>query len=201
MKLFVKPGACSLAPHIVLHELGLPHEIDVVDTKAGKTASGQDYRAINPKGYVPALQLDDGTVLTEGAAIVQYLADNHPDKGLAPAPASVERAHMQAWLNYTGAELHKNFAPLFNPDAPDAAKAMARENLARRLALVNTHLENRDYLLGSSFSVADPYLYVVLTWSRFVKLDLAPWPALTAYVERMAARPSVQAARAAEGLK
>ena len=201
MKLFIKPGACSLAPHIVLHELGIAHDTEKVDTKTGKTASGADYLAINPKGYVPALQLDDGVVLTEGAAIVQYLADQHPESGLAPANGTVERAQLQAWLNFTGSELHKNFSPFFNPAASDDWKTSCRQSLERRLDYLNQHLDGRDYLLGKQFSVADPYLYVVLGWSKFIKLELAPWANVVAFTERMAARPAVQAARQAEGLK
>jgi len=200
MKLFIKPGACSLSPHIVLEELGLPYETEVVDLARKTTASGQDFLAINPKGYVPALLLDSGELLTEGPAIVQYLADLAPEKQLAPANGSVARYQLQSWLTFIGTELHKSFSPFFNPKAPQEWKDIARANLERRLAYVAQQLEGRDYLLGSDFSVADAYLFTVLGWSKFIKLDLGAWPALVAYQARVAARPAVQEALKAEGL-
>ena len=200
MKLFIKPGACSLSPHIVLEELGLPYETEVVDLAKKTTASGQDFLAINPKGYVPALQLDSGELLTEGPAIVQYLADLAPEKQLAPANGSVARYQLQSWLTFIGTEVHKSFSPFFNPKAPQEWKDIARANLERRLAYVAQQLEGRDYLLGSEFSVADAYLFTVLNWSKFIKLDLGAWPLLVAYQARVAARPAVQAALKAEGL-
>ncbi len=200
MKLFIKPGACSLSPHIVLEELGLPYETEVVDLARKTTASGQDFLAINPKGYVPALLLDSGELLTEGPAIVQYLADLAPEKQLAPANGSVARYQLQSWLTFIGTELHKSFSPFFNPKAPQEWKDIARANLERRLAYVAQQLEGRDYLLGSDFSVADAYLFTVQGWSKFIKLDLGAWPALVAYQARVAARPAVQAALKAEGL-
>lgn len=200
MKLFIKPGACSLSPHIVLEELGLPYETEVVDLAKKTTASGQDFLAINPKGYVPALQLDSGELLTEGPAIVQYLADLAPEKQLAPANGSVARYQLQSWLTFIGTEVHKSFSPFFNPKAPQEWKDIARANLERRLAYVAQQLEGRDYLLGSEFSVADAYLFTVLNWSKFIKLDLGAWPVLVAYQARVAARPAVQAALKAEGL-
>ena len=200
MKLFLKPGACSLSPHIVLEELGLPYETEVVDLAKKTTASGQDYLAINPKGYVPALLLDGGELLTEGPAIVQYLADLAPEKRLAPANGSVARYQLQAWLTFIGTELHKSFSPFFNPKAPQEWKDIARANLERRLAYTAQQLEGQDYLLGSDFSVADAYLFTVLGWAKFIQLDLAAWPVLAAYQARVAARPAVQAALRAEGL-
>ncbi len=200
MKLFLKPGACSLSPHIVLEELGLPHETEVVDLAKKTTASGQDYLAINPKGYVPALLLDSGELLTEGPAIVQYLADLAPEKRLAPANGSVARYQLQAWLTFIGTEVHKSFSPFFNPKAPQEWKDIARANLERRLAYIAQQLEGRDYLLGSDFTVADAYLFTVLNWSKFIRLDLGAWPLLAAYQARVAARPAVQAALKAEGL-
>lgn len=200
MKLFLKPGACSLSPHIVLEELGLPYETEVVDLARKATASGQDYLAINPKGYVPALQLDGGELLTEGPAIVQYLADLAPEKKLAPANGSVARYQLQAWLTFIGTELHKSFSPFFNPKAPQEWKDIARANLERRLAYTAQQLEGQDYLLGSDFSVADAYLFTVLGWAKFIQLDLGAWPVLVAYQARVAARPAVQAALKAEGL-
>ena len=200
MKLFLKPGACSLSPHIVLEELGLPYETEVVDLARKTTASGQDYLAINPKGYVPALQLDGGELLTEGPAIVQYLADLAPEKKLAPANGSVARYQLQAWLTFIGTEVHKSFSPFFNPKAPQEWKDIARANLERRLAYTAQQLEGQDYLLGSDFSVADAYLFTVLGWAKFIQLDLGAWPVLVAYQARVAVRPAVQAALKAEGL-
>ena len=200
MKLFIKPGACSLSPHIVLEELGLPYETEVVDLARKTTAAGQDFLAINPKGYVPALQLDSGELLTEGPAIVQYLADLAPEKQLAPANGSVARYQLQSWLTFIGTEVHKSFSPFFNPKAPQEWKDIARANLERRLAYVAQQLEGKDYLLGNEFTVADAYLFTVLNWSRFIQLDLGAWPALVAYQARVAARPAVQAALKAEGL-
>lgn len=200
MKLFIKPGACSLSPHIVLEELGLKYDSEVVDLKAKTTASGGDYLAINPKGYVPALQLDGGEVLTEGPAIVQYLADSQPDRKLAPANGTVERYRMQSWLTFIGTELHKQFSPLFNPAAPQEWKEICRANIERRLAYVNEQLAGKDYLMGRDFSVADAYLYTVTRWTNPVKIDIGGLPNLVAYMARMSARPAVQAALRAEGL-
>lgn len=200
MKLFLKPGACSLSVHIVLEELGLKYETDTVDLKGKKTGSGEDYLAINPKGYVPALQLDDGTLLTEGPAIVQYLADQHPDKKLAPANGTLARYQLQAWLTFIGTELHKTFSPLFNPTAPQEWKEQCRASIERRLAYVNEQLAGKDYLMGADFSVADAYLFTVVGWTKFVKIDISGLPHLLAYQKRVAARPGVQAALKAEGL-
>jgi glutathione S-transferase len=200
MKLFLKPGACSLSPHIVMEELGLKYETDTVDLKGKKTGSGGDYLAINPKGYVPALQLDDGTVLTEGPAIVQYLADQHPDKKLAPANGTLARYQLQGWLTFIGTELHRQFTPLFNPTAPEEWKEVCRGNINRRLAWVNEQLTDKDYVMGSDFSVADAYLFTVVGWTKFVKIDISGLPHLKAYLARVASRPGVQAALKAEGL-
>ncbi|MEK9803849.1 MAG: glutathione transferase GstA [Curvibacter sp.] len=200
MKLFLKPGACSLSPHIVLEELGLQYETDTVDLKGKKTGSGDDYLAINPKGYVPALQLDDGTVLTEGPAIFHYLPDHHPANKLAPANATLARNQLQSWLTFIGTELHKTFSPLFNPTAPEAWKETCRANIARRLAWVNEQLAGQDYVMGADFSVADAYLFTVVGWTKFVKIDISAYPHLQAYLARVAARPAVMAALKAEGL-
>ncbi|NMG47637.1 glutathione transferase GstA [Azoarcus communis] len=200
MKLYLKPGACSLSPHIILEECGLPHQLETVDLQTKLTASGADFLQINPKGYVPALQLDDGTLLTEGPAIVQYLADQVPDKKLAPPNGSLERYQLQGWLTFIGTELHKSCSPFFNPNASADWRAAAMANLERRLAYVAQHLENRNYLMGADFSVADAYLYTVLSWMKFVQLDLSRWPAITAFQARVTARPAVQAALKAEGL-
>ncbi len=200
MKLFFKAGACSMSPHIVLEELGLKYDTEAVDLKEKKTASGADYLAINPKGYVPALQLDDGSVLTEGPAIVQYLADSQPAKKLAPANGTVERYRMQGWLTFIGTELHKQFSPLFNPAAPQEWKDFCRANIERRLKYVNEQLAGKDFLMGADFSVADAYLYTVANWTRRVAIDISALPNLAAYMTRVGARPSVQAAMKAEGL-
>ena len=200
MKLFYKPGACSLSPHIVLEESGLPYESESVDLKTKVTASGADFLAINPKGYVPALLLDSGELLTEGPAIVQYLADQVPAMRLAPANGTLERYRLQSWLTFIGTELHKSFSPFFNPAAGDDWKAIARANLERRLAYTDAQLAGNSYLLGEDFTVADAYLFTVLSWAKFIKLDLAQWPNLATYQARVAARPKVQAALKAEGL-
>lgn len=200
MKLYFSPGACSLSPHIVLCEAGLPFTLEKVDLRTKVTASGQDYRAINAKGYVPALELDDGTLLTEGPAIVQYVADLAPEKGLAPANGSIERYQLMSWLNFISAELHKNFGPLFNAEASEESKAGARKNLTARFTYVNRMLEGRDYLVGTGFTVADAYLFVVSNWSGHLKFDLTPFPSLQAFQQRIFARPAVQQALRDEGL-
>jgi glutathione S-transferase len=200
MKLFLKPGACSLCPHIVLEELGLKYETDTVDLKTKKTSNGADYLAINPKGYVPALQLDNGSVLTEVAAIVQYLADLKPGKKLAPANGTLERYQLQSWLTFIGTELHKTFSPLFNPVAPQEWKDACSGNIHRRLVWVNEQLAGKDYLMGKDFSVADAYLFTVVNWTARVKIDISGLAHLVAFQARVAARPAVQAALKAEGL-
>lgn len=200
MKLYYSPGACSLSPHIVAREAGLPVELVRVDLKAHKTADGRDYYQINPRGYVPALELDDGTLLREGPAIVQYLADQAPGSGLAPAPGTLERVRLQEWLTYIGTEIHKMFGWLFNPRAPDEAKNIAREKINARFADIERHLAGKSYLLGDNFSPADAYLFVTLNWANVFKLDLDPYPNLKAYHGRVRARPKVQEALRAEGL-
>jgi glutathione S-transferase len=200
MKLYYAPGVCSLSPHIVLCELGLPHELVKVDLATHQTGDGRDYTALNPKGYVPALQLDDGQLLTEGPAIVQYLADQKPSAGLLPPAGTLERARVQEWLTFIGTELHKNFSPLFNPAASADWKAAALANIKRRFTYVETALSGRDYLTGANFCVADAYLFTVVGWTRFQKIDLAPWPTLAAFHQRVMARPAVQAAMREEGL-
>lgn len=200
MKLYHKPGACSLSPHIVLREAGLAFELERVDLASKKTGSGGDYLGVNPKGYVPALALDDGQLLTEGPAIVQYLADLAPEKHLAPPAGTMARVRLQEWLNFIATELHKGFSPLYNPQAPEEWKAVARKLLAKRIALVAERLTGRDYLMGDDFTVADAYLFTVLNWAGFAQVDLSPWPVLGAYQARVAARPAVRAALQAEGL-
>lgn len=201
MKLYYSPAACSLSPHIVLREAGLPFELVKVSTKSHKLADGTDFYAVNPKGYVPVLEWDDGERLTEGPAIVQWLADQVPDKGLAPPAGTRERARLQEWLNFITSELHKQFTPLFSPAWDENAKAAARTVLDKRLAWVNEQLQGRDYLLGAQFSVADAYLFTVASWGQYVQIDVSQWPTLAAYLQRVAARPAVQAALEAEGLK
>ena len=200
MKLFYTPGACSLSPHIVLREVGAKFDLVKVDLATRKTESGDDFLKFNPRGYVPALQLDDGSVLVEGPAIVQYLADQNPSAKLAPAPTERRRYELQSWLTFIGTELHKQFSPLFNPSASDQQKAASVEALKGRFTYVARELDKRPYLLGDAYSVADIYLFVVLSWSAYVKLDLSPWPALQAFQQRVGARPAVLAALKAEGL-
>lgn len=200
MKLYFSPGACSLSPHIILQEAGLPFTTEKVNIRTKLTASGADFNAINRKGYVPALELDNGTILTEGPAIVQYIADHAPEKQLTPARGSAEHYQMLEWLNFIGTEIHKNYSPLFNTAASDDAKAGARAMLARRFTFVAGHLDGRDYLVGERFSVADAYLFTVANWAAVVQLDLSPFPALQAYQARIAARPAVQQAMRDEGL-
>ena len=199
MKLYFSPGACSLSPHIVLLETGLDFSAEQVDLRAKLTATGADFRAISPKGYVPALALDDGSVLTEGAAIVQFLADLAPAAGLLPPVGDAARYKVISWLSYISSELHKNFSPLFNPAASDDIKAHARKMLALRLEYVAAQLSKGDYLEGR-FSVADAYLFTVLGWADVVGLDLSAWPVLGVYRARIGARPAVQQALRAEGL-
>ena len=198
MKLYYAPGACSLSPHIALSEAGLPFELVKVDLRAKKTASGDDFLAINSKGYVPALGLDNGQVLTEGPAIVQYVADQKPDSGLAPKAGTVERYKLQEWLGFISTELHKQFSPLFNPTAPDAWKENQRAYLKKRLDWVAEQLKGKDYLTGSTFTVADGYLFVMLRWAQGLKVEVPA--ALNEFFQRVAARPKVAAALKAEGL-
>lgn len=200
MKLYYAPGACSLSPHIALREAGLNFELVQVDLQTKKTSAGQDYLAINPAGYVPCLQLDDGRTLTEGPAILQYVADQVPGKQLAPVNGSFERYQLQQWLNFISTEIHKTFSALFNPATSGDAKAAARDLLARRLGLAAQTLQAQPYLLGGTFSVADIYLFVTLSWASYVALDLSPWPSLQAFMGRVGVREGVQAALRAEGL-
>jgi glutathione S-transferase len=200
MKLYYSPGACSFSPHVVLHESGLPFESERVDLKAKKTASGIDYNTINPKSYVPALVMNNGELLTEGPAIVQYIADLVPEKKLAPPAGTLERYRLQEWLNYISSEIHKGFGPFFNPLASEELKSATRSRLSKRFGFAGNALEGRDYLLGDTFTVADAYLFIMLRWTRFYGIDLSPWPALGAYFDRIAARPAVIATLKAEGL-
>ncbi len=200
MKLYYMPGACSLSPHIVALEAGLTLQLEKVDGKTKRTASGEDFLQINPKGYVPALQLDSGELLTEGPAIVQYLADLKPGSGLAPANGTLPRYQLQAWLGYINSELHKSFSPLFNPASTDELKAERSAYLKRRYEYIDGILASQPYLLGEHFSAADAYLFTITQWARLVKLDLSEFKALGDFQQRVAARPAVQAAMRAEGL-
>jgi glutathione S-transferase len=184
----------------VLREAGLPFELEQVDVRTKKTKAGADYLAINPKGQVPVLGLDDGELLTEGPAIVQYIADKAPAFSLAPPAGTKDRYRVQEWLNFITSELHKSFSPLFRPNTPDDYKPIAKENLAQRFAYLERQLADKDYLMGRQFTVADAYLFVMLNWAKFHGIDLAQWPKLKAYYDRVAARPKVQEAMRAEGL-
>lgn len=201
MKLFFAPGACSLASHIVLRELDLPFELHEVRFPDRRTAAGEDYLAVNPKGYVPALKLEDGEIVTEGAAIVQFLADSRPGAGLAPPAGTLARAQLQSHLNFIAAELHPAFSPLFDPTSSGEAREAAVAKIRRRFGDVERMLsDGRPYLLGEAYSVADAYLFTIVSWAPSKGLDLGDWPKLKAHFERIGARPAVQAALEAEGL-
>jgi glutathione S-transferase len=199
-KLYYSPGACSLSPHIVLRESGLPFDLVPANLGTHKLADGTDYYAINAKGSVPVLELNDGQRLTEGPAIVQYVADQVPAKNLVPAAGTMERYRAQEWLNFITSELHKSFSPLFNPAMPEEGKALYRQRLLSRFQWVDSQLEGRDYLLGASFTVADAYLFTVTNWCKHVGLDISGLKQLGGFMARMAARPAVQEALKAEGL-
>jgi glutathione S-transferase len=200
MKLYYSPGACSLSPHIALKEAGLAFEPVQASTKTHKLQDGTDYYGINPLGYVPLLELDDGTLLREGPAIVQYIADLAPTKNLAPANGTLQRYRLQEWLTFIGTEIHKTFSPLFNPATPEDYKTIAKEKLVSRLKWVDSQLEGKQYLMGDHFSVADGYLFTVTNWAKPLSVDLSGFPNLVAYRARVAARPAVQEAMKAEGL-
>lgn len=198
MKLYYFPHACSLAPHIVLRELALPFELVRVDNQAKTTANGEDFLQINPKGYVAALQLDNGEVLTEASAILQYLADLRPAAGLAPTNGSWARVRLQEWLNFIATEIHGGLAVFFNAAIQGEVRAMFQATLFKRLAILQQTLEGQEYVLGAQYSVADAYLFVVLRWAAFHAIDLAEWPALAAFQQRIGQRPAVVAALATE---
>lgn len=200
MKLFYSPGACSLSPHIVLNELDLPYTVEKVDLKTHTTASGADFYTLNAKGYVPALQLDNGEVLTEGPAIIQYLAEHKPQANLLPPAGTLERARVQEWLNFIGTELHKTLATLFNPSISPEAKGKTIETFGKRLGFVDKALQGKDYLTGNAFSVADAYLFTIVNWAPMLKIDLSPWPTVVQFQKRVANRPAVQKTLKAEGL-
>lgn len=200
MKLFYMPGACSLAPHIVANEAGVDFELIRVDGKSKKTETDQDYLATNPNGYVPALVLADGELMTEASVLVQYLADQKPESGLMPKAGEMARYRVQQWLAFVATELHKSFAPLFKPDTPEATKDASRAHLAKRLAYVDQKLEGRSYLMGETFSAADAYLWTVLGWTRYIGFDLSPFENVRRFLETVAARPAVQKTLREEGL-
>jgi glutathione S-transferase len=200
MKLYYSPGACSLSPHIVLRESGLKFDAVLASTKTHKLQDGTDYYTVNPKGYVPLLELDDGQRLSEGPAIVQYIADQVPASGLAPAAGTMARYRLMEWLNFISTELHKSFSPLFTPGMPEEAKAIYRERLLGRFKFVNERLEGKTYLMGDGFTVADAYLFTVTNWCKHVGVDISGFTQLGAFMGRVAARPAVQAALKAEGL-
>jgi glutathione S-transferase len=200
MKLYYAPGACSLSPHIVAREAGIALDLQKVSTKDKTMEGGGDYWQVNGKGYVPALQLDDGQVLTEGPAIVQYLADRKPETNLAPKNGTAERYRLQEWLNFLTAEVHKSFSPLFRPTTPEDYKKIVKENLAGRFDWLEKQLAGKEYLMGKTFTVADAYLFVLLGWTKPTQIDLSRWPNLAAFHARVAARPKVKEAMLAEGL-
>ena len=201
MKLYYKPGACSLASHIILKEIGNDFEIEGVDTEKQITESGDDFSRINPKGYVPVLRLDDGKTLTEGAAILQYLADQNPEAGLAPESGTLERARLQEHLNYTSTELHKAFGPFFSPEASDEEKQKAKNNVERKMDHFESIFDDgRNYLIGDKFSVADAYFFVVSNWAIPTGIGLDKWPRIADFSTRVAGREKVQNAMRAEGL-
>ncbi len=200
MKLFYTPGACSMACHITLRELALPFDLIKVDLATGRTETGDDFRILNPKGYVPALELDHGEWLTENQVILQYLVDQVPAGDLAPPQGTLERYRLMEWLAFIATELHKGFAPLWNRDLPKEVHQMARERLGKRFGFVEKTLLGHEWLLGPNFTIADAYLFTVLNWAHVLKMDLSPWPGLESYIHRVGNRPHVKATLTAEGL-
>jgi glutathione S-transferase len=199
MRLYFSPGSCSLSPHIVLRETGTTFELEQVNNQEKKTKSGKDYWTVNPKGQVPCLELDNGDTLTEGPVIVQYVADQN-GSGLAGKPGSMERYRIQEWLNFTTSELHKTFGPILRPTTPDAFKEISRANLGKRFDWIDKELAGKQYLMGDKFSVGDAYMFTVMRWTQRINVDLAKWPNIKAYMDRVGARPMVQEALRAEGL-
>ncbi len=200
MKLYYTPGACSQAPHIVLREAQLTFDLVKTDIRTKQTEDGRNYREINPKGAVPALELDDGAVLTENAAILQYAGELAPRSGLLPPLGDFDRYRVLEWLNYTATEVHKGFGPLWNPSSSDESKEAARTLLGGKFDFLQQQIGNGPYLLGERFTLPDAYLFVVLNWTSMHQIDLSRWPGLIAFVKRVAERPSVQATLRAEGL-
>jgi glutathione S-transferase len=195
MKLYFSPGACSLAPHIALREAGLEFEAVKVELQSKQASNGEDYWKVNSKGYVPALRLDDGQVLTEVTAVLQYIADRKPEKQLAPPAGTMERYRLLEWLGFTSSEIHKSFSPLFRPDLADAVKSYAKANLTKRFGWLEQNIGKGPFLMGERFTIADAYLFTVLGWYRFTGIDIEPYPMLNAYLRRILERPAVKAAR------
>jgi glutathione S-transferase len=200
MKLYYSPGACSLSPHIVAREAGLKIDLQKVNTKDKSMEGGGDFWKVNPRGYVPVLELDNGERLTEGPAIVQYLADQKPESGLAPKSGTFERYRLQEWLNFLTSEVHKQFSPLFKPNTPDDYKAIAKQNITTRFDWLDPQLAGKEYLTGRPFTVADAYLFVLTNWTKPTQIDLSKWPNIQAFQKRVGARPKVKEAMQAEGL-
>jgi glutathione S-transferase len=200
MKLYYAPGACSLAIHIAAREAGLPLSLEKVDLAARKTETGADFLSINPKGYVPALALAEGDVLTEAAALLQFVADRQPQAGLAPAHGTMERHRLNEWLAFIASEIHKGFGPLWNPTTPDAVKQATKDKLAQRFAYLDQHLASQPFITGQHFTIADAYLFTVTNWANYHAVDLTPYTHLRAFLDQVAKRPKVQEALAAEGL-
>jgi len=198
MKLYYSPGACALHPQIALREAGVPFDLVRVDLRAHKLADGSDFYAVNPKGYVPVLELDDGSRLTEGAVIDQFVADKNPGAKILPPAGTIERVRVQEWLHFIGTEIHKAFAPLFNPQLADDAKAAQRDKVGKRFDYVEKELDKKPFLTGEGFTVADGYLFNMLRWTAFTGIDLGKWPGLKAFHDRVEARPAVKAALEAE---
>lgn len=200
MKLYYAPGACSLSPHIAAREAGIDIELEKVDFATRKTENEEDFNHVNPKGYVPALRLDNGEVLTECQVIVQYIADQVPDKQLIPKKGSLERYRTEEWLSFIASEIHKTFGPLFRKDLPDEERKLVMEKIAKRFTYVNEYLEGKQFLMGEAFTVADGYLFTILTWTKPAGIDLAAYPNIAGYMERIRVRPAVQTALKEEGL-
>ena len=200
MKLYYAPGACSLSPHIAAREAGIDIELEKVDFATRKTENGEDFNHVNPKGYVPALRLDNGEVLTECQVIVQYIADQVPDKQLIPKKGSLERYRTEEWLSFIASEIHKTFGPLFRKDLPDEERKLVMEKIAKRFTYVNEYLEGKQFLMGEAFTVADGYLFTILTWTKPAGINLAAYPNIAGYMERIRVRPAVQTALKEEGL-
>jgi glutathione S-transferase len=200
MKLYYSPGSCSMASHIVLNELKIPFTLEKVDLRAKQTQSGEDFTTINPKGYVPALRLDSKDVLTEGAAILQYLGDQKPEMKLVPPAGTMERYRLQEWLNYIATEVHKGFSPLWNSKNSEEVKSNAREILFKKFNFLAAHLKNGAFLMGNQFTIADAYLFTVLNWSDLLKMEMVKWPELLGYMEKIRTRPSVFKTLNDEGL-
>ncbi len=200
MKLYYAPGACSLAPHVVMREAGYPFDLEKVDVATKRTEDGKDYLKVNPKGYVPALKTDDGEVITETAVILQYLADKKPKAHLAPKPGTIERYRLLEWLNFTASELHKTLGALFRSEITPEWRAAQINLFHRRLEVVAKHLHKRKFLMGDEFTIADAYLFTVLNWVNLFKIDISEWPEVKKYMQRIGERKSVREAMEAEGL-